>query len=571
MPRSVLLVDDTAFMRSMLREILESAGAYRVIAEASDGVSALGLVPELRPDLVVTDLIMPGLDGVEMTRALVDADPTLRVIVAVASHQEGAALNALAAGACDFIMKPYAHAEVLRILAGVPPFVIPSSEGRERTLSMALGLHPGTPLPRARREVLLRQCARLGRLLEISDSREGAADAPARWEMKLSTSRSPEVVRGWVRRLPGVSEVAVRSVGSTLEESAQRNRPPSPSGPGGSLRIKASLLDRLLDHLDQMAADHEELERILAATDAGPGTQLAPSLGRWDRGIARMRSEILAARLVPFDRIASRLQRAVEESARSSNRNASLRLTGGATRLDLAVLEAIASLLESILPKVVRHAFERCDILRQLGRPEEGEMLLKVERSDVRLRLALHLPIAPEGAPEEILSPDFVQRLGALGGEASWMAASGIESLEIRLPAGVGVVRTYLCQMGKRLFAIPVANVERAIDLRSAAIRTSDAGAFWQEEGSEPVPLVRFPRIPWIEADGSSRQGYPGLLYRVGPQRYALALDAVLGETDVVVRPLKEAGAVGQVAGMALMPDGGIAVVPDLPNLARTR
>ncbi|MCI0408400.1 MAG: chemotaxis protein CheW, partial [Acidobacteria bacterium] len=143
--------------------------------------------------------------------------------------------------------------------------------------------------------------------------------------------------------------------------------------------------------------------------------------------------------------------------------------------------------------------------------------------------------------------------------------------LEMILPAGVSLVRSYLCQAGKHLFAIPVASVERAVDLPASRIRVSDGRSFWQEDGNEPVPLVRFPRIPWAQADGSSRAGFPGLVYRVGPQRYALAVDAVLGETDVVLRPLKEAGGGGQIAGMALMPDGGIAVVPDLPNLARTR
>ncbi|HEV8376071.1 MAG TPA: response regulator, partial [Candidatus Polarisedimenticolia bacterium] len=561
MLRSVLLVDDTAFMRSMLREILESTGAYRVIAEASDGISALSLVPELRPDLVVTDLIMPGLDGVEMTRALVDSDPALRVVVAAASDQEGAAMSALAAGACDFILKPYASRDLLRILAGTFPGAFPAQEGAERTVRIALALGPGTPLPRARLEVLRKQCSRLGPVLEASAPSAGSL------EMTLRTATTPDAVRGWTRRLPGVSEVVVQAVASPREESAWSGCSFRPAVAGGSLRIKASLLDRLLDLLDQMALEREELQQLLCVPAAGTESGLAPFLGQWDRGIARMRSEILAARLVPFDRIASRLQRSVEESGRG----ASLRLSGGATRLDLSILEEISGLLERLLPRVVRHCFERSDISSQLGRAEEGEILLTVERGGPQLRLTLRPPLPLEGPVQDILDAEFTHRVDALGGEVSLIPGTGIEGLEILLPAGVGVVRSYLCQAGKRLFAIPVANVERAIDLQAAAIRTSDGGVFWMEEGSEPVPLVRFPRIPWVEADGNSRQGCPGLLYRVGPQRYALALDAVLGETDVVVRPLKDAVTGGQVAGTALMPDGGIAVVPDLPHLARTR
>src|SRR5262249_12408354 len=120
MTHSVLLVDDTVFLRSMLREILESSGSYRVVAEASDGIAALTLQPQLNPDLVVSDLIMPGLGGLEMTRALVGADPRVRVVVTAAEEQEGAALEALSAGAHDFLPKPFSPASVLQVLAQRP-------------------------------------------------------------------------------------------------------------------------------------------------------------------------------------------------------------------------------------------------------------------------------------------------------------------------------------------------------------------------------------------------------------------------------------------------------------------
>ncbi|MCI0657068.1 MAG: response regulator, partial [Acidobacteria bacterium] len=164
MPRCVLLVDDTAFLRSMLREILEQSGAYRVVAEASDGTAALTLAPEIKPDLVITDLIMPSLDGVELTRALARAEPAPRVILAASADQEGAVLNALAAGACDFITKPYAVRDVLRTLGGAPPPPVPNEE-TARVLLLRIALIEGTPLPRARIRVLRSQCARLGELL----------------------------------------------------------------------------------------------------------------------------------------------------------------------------------------------------------------------------------------------------------------------------------------------------------------------------------------------------------------------------------------------------------------------
>jgi chemotaxis protein histidine kinase CheA len=95
--------------------------------------------------------------------------------------------------------------------------------------------------------------------------------------------------------------------------------------------------------------------------------------------------------------------------------------------------------------------------------------------------------------------------------------------------------------------------------------------SYWEEDPDQPIPLVRYERIPWVDADGPSRAGFPGLLFRVGPQRYAFALDAVLGETDVVVRPAPEGGEGGRLTGTAILPDGGVALVPDLLRLARIR
>ncbi|MCI0567185.1 MAG: response regulator [Acidobacteria bacterium] len=573
MPRCVLLVDDTAFLRSMLREILEQSGAYRVVAEASDGTAALTLAPEIKPDLVITDLIMPSLDGVELTRALARAEPAPRVILAASADQEGAVLNALAAGACDFITKPYAVRDVLRTLGGAPPPPVPNEE-TARVLLLRIALIEGTPLPRARIRVLRSQCARLGELLGLEGefAEVLAADAPATLSLILRTRLSAEDARGWAGRLVGVADVVAEPALGREPGLSEKLPLRAASALTGSLRVKASLLDRLLDHLEQMAADRQEVARtLLPARAPSDYSAVDPILRRMDRGISRMRAEIFAARLVPFDRVASRLHRCVEEAGKGSSRRVGLRIQGGEARLDLALLEDVGEILESLLPGIVEAAVGRLDILRQLGRPEEAQLHLLVTRNAQRLCLTLHLPESADTPGVVAMDHLLQERMSKLGGSAAMISENGAWKLEMILPAGVSLVRSYLCQAGKHLFAIPVASVERAVDLPASRIRVSDGRSFWQEDGNEPVPLVRFPRIPWAQADGSSRAGFPGLVYRVGPQRYALAVDAVLGETDVVLRPLKEAGGGGQIAGMALMPDGGIAVVPDLPNLARTR
>jgi two-component system, chemotaxis family, chemotaxis protein CheY len=575
MPRTVLLVDDAAFVRAMLREILERSGAYRIVAEASDGVAALTLAPELHPDLIISDLIMPGLDGVELARALGGCEPACRIVLAASADQEGGVLNGLEAGAADFVMKPFAAEDLFRTLALPPPLPAADEAAPLHSFYVRLGIDPGTPLPRARRRALFGQVRLLDPAAVLLEEEAPLLAPSLILEALLATRLEEESVRGWLGRLWGVAEVEIRSAPS-IEDEPERLALPRAPRISGSLRIKAGLLDRLLDHLDQMTADRQEIARhCLAAAGGEAPPPVEATLRRFERGIARMRSEILAARLVSFDRIASRLSRAVEESGRRAGRSASLKLLGGEARLDLAVLEEIAALMEWWLPRVVLAEVGRADILRQLGRSEAQELCLAVSRSGARLVVQLRLPAAPEdfeqSSEESDLDAVLLERLARLGGTASAVVSETERKIEILLPAGVSLVRSYLCQAGRQLFAIPVASVERAVDLQASGIRVSEGRTFWQEDGGEKVPLVRFPRIPWTLADGPPRSGFPGLVYRVGPQRYALALDALLGETDVVVRPLKEAGNGGQVAGMALMADGGIAMVPDLPSLARVR
>ena len=103
----VLIVDDSAFMRSAISRLLESDGRFEIAGLAKDGGDALKLVAEKRPDVVTMDFNMPGLDGVAATRAIMRQNPV--PIVMLSAHTiEGAdeTLAALAAGAVDFVTKP---------------------------------------------------------------------------------------------------------------------------------------------------------------------------------------------------------------------------------------------------------------------------------------------------------------------------------------------------------------------------------------------------------------------------------------------------------------------------------
>jgi two-component system, chemotaxis family, protein-glutamate methylesterase/glutaminase len=106
----VLVVDDSAYVRKVIKRMLSRSPGLEVIATAHDGEEALRLVQELNPDVVTADLIMPGMDGVEFTRRVMSLHPVPVVIVSIAAESSERVLAALDAGAIDFVQKPTALA-----------------------------------------------------------------------------------------------------------------------------------------------------------------------------------------------------------------------------------------------------------------------------------------------------------------------------------------------------------------------------------------------------------------------------------------------------------------------------
>jgi len=111
----VMLVDDHDLFRTGLRNLLEEQGVL-IVAEASDGASALSLVRELTPDVVVMDLNMPGMNGIEATREIARFAPLTRVVVLTISDQDGDVLDAILAGACGYLLK---DSSIQDLMAGI--------------------------------------------------------------------------------------------------------------------------------------------------------------------------------------------------------------------------------------------------------------------------------------------------------------------------------------------------------------------------------------------------------------------------------------------------------------------
>jgi two-component system chemotaxis response regulator CheY len=114
----VLVADDAAFMRQMIREIIEPEG-FEVVGEASDGVEVVESYRELEPDLVMMDIVMPKCSGIDAVKEIVAEVPTACIVMCSALGQETLVMEALQAGAKDFIVKPFKPDAVLSTLKKV--------------------------------------------------------------------------------------------------------------------------------------------------------------------------------------------------------------------------------------------------------------------------------------------------------------------------------------------------------------------------------------------------------------------------------------------------------------------
>ena len=118
MAKKILLVDDAAFMRKMIKDTLSKNG-YTDLYEAVDGADAVEKFTELAPDLVIMDITMPNMDGLEALKAIRAKNGNANVVMCSAMGQESMVMDAVRSGARDFIVKPFKPDRVLKTVTSI--------------------------------------------------------------------------------------------------------------------------------------------------------------------------------------------------------------------------------------------------------------------------------------------------------------------------------------------------------------------------------------------------------------------------------------------------------------------
>jgi DNA-binding NarL/FixJ family response regulator len=187
----VVVVDDHDMFRVALRTLLEEASEIRIVGEAATGEEGIRLVSDLTPDVVIMDLAMPGLGGVEATRLIVAESPHTAVLILTVSDEERDVVDAIVAGACGYLVKSAASEELVRgVRAAAVGDAVISPTIATRLLSYLRDAAPA-PAPTSVAKLSGRE---LDVLRLVADGRDNAAIAGA-------LSISPKTVKNHVSNI----------------------------------------------------------------------------------------------------------------------------------------------------------------------------------------------------------------------------------------------------------------------------------------------------------------------------------------------------------------------------------
>ena len=501
-----------------------------------------------------------------------------------------------------------------------PPGAAGADDGLPR-LEIEVVLRPGTPLPAARAMVILKRLAEQARVLGCSPDPAAMATKgfAGRFRVSLATTLPGERLASLVAALPDVSEcrplaahaAATPSVAAAPSAAASgAESAPRPEALG-TIRVPTEKMDRLLDGVGELILHRERLKRALVVE---PGSEAQGFLEALERTMDLLRDTVMAMRLIPFASLVPRLQRTVRDLARRLGKEVELEVRGTDVALDRSVLEETMDPLEHILRNSIDHGIEDAATRRAAGKPAAGRIEIELSRRDDRVclrasddgrgidpqalrRVALEKRFITREAAERLsedealmlitipglstavrttdisgrgVGMDVVRtRVQKLGGRLSIRSRLGAgTTFEMDLPPAVTVTRAFLCRAAGEVYAVPVSMVQTTLNVRREAILGSQ-GEQVVQRGDEVVTLLPLGALLAGAAAPAPAPATPALLYRVGRRAYALAVDEILGETEIVVKPLKHPlELLPQYAGAAILNDGRIALILDPANLA---
>jgi two-component system chemotaxis sensor kinase CheA len=435
---------------------------------------------------------------------------------------------------------------------------------------------------------------------------------------------------------------------STAVQKPQRQQPEQSGGArqrgAKTVRVGADRIDTLLGLTSELATQLFQLEgsttlakqassQIEQASEAHPQlgsdtcfretrmllTELVRRLGEQTASTLRVSEElqgsVRALRMIRVDGLRSLLNRSLRDACSSTGRSASLRLTGGDTEVDRAVLEELRDPLVHLLRNAVAHGIEPADERATDGKETDGTVVLSarsagpwveisvgddgrgIDPAAVRARAVASDTItireAREMSDEQVLDLLFLPGLSTAEGVTE-LAGRGVgldvvrshvarlggtvtitstkdagTHVTLRLPLTRLTTSGILVRLGEQLFAVPARDVERTVLVRRAEVATADGDSVVEIGGMWTCLASLADLLGYQEVDGAER---PALVVHDGPRRRAILVDEVLGQREYLAQqlPWNLSGAPA-LSGCAVIEGSQVVIVLDSSELIGSR
>ena len=405
---------------------------------------------------------------------------------------------------------------------------------------------------------------------------------------------------------PAVAEQAIREagVGGNPSPPAAASQPArTPSKGATTVRVDAERLDQLMHYMGELVLHRTQVEALASGADVPGLTQAMQDLTRASQALQAM---VMQVRMIPVEAVFLRFPRLVRDLQTKLGKDVELRLVGKETELDRTVVDALGDPLVHLVRNSLDHGLEGPEERVAAGKPATGVLEISarhaggnvvitvsddgrgIDPARVARKAAERGLIAEEAvatvdsarAAELLFHPGFStaevtsdisgrgvgmdavrSSIRELGGEVLLSSEPGCgTTAQIRLPLTLAIMAALLVEVGGRPFAIPLDRIERTVRLADHVVR-SVAGSRMLVMSDGVLPLVdASARLNGVPAGGGES---PHAVVVRGASRYALSVDRLVGQRELVTRPLPPGIGEGGLTGAAVLSDGQIALIAD--------
>jgi len=384
-----------------------------------------------------------------------------------------------------------------------------------------------------------------------------------------------------------------------------------------TIRVDAAEIDRLLDLVGELVVNTNGLAHLAREAETGQDPRALAAAIRSnhadaERLVAAVHRSVMTVRLIPLDRTFRRVNRLVRETSEQVGRPIAFSVSGGETRIDKTIADALFEPLLHILRNAIDHGIEAPERRRAFGKPEAGALTLNaraagdqifitveddgggidsaaVRRVAVERRLVGAQEAADmtdSAADQLVFMPGFstAKRVTALSGRGVGMDAvkSSVEGLggrvtlastpgqgtrvTLRLPATAALLTVLVLEIGGERFAVPLDSVVETVRLPAAAVLPVGQGRAFVHRG-RTLPLLYLADLLGLEAR-LDKPLLPILIVESGHGQIGIAVDGLSDRMDVMLRPVK--GLLAQLpalSGTTMMGDGSVLLILSLEEL----